>query len=233
MLNDNRIELESEYRKLEAEVGPIKYIAEFVYGEQADKNLLEEAVRWVIITIIFVFDPLAVLLLIASQYTFEWRHTRKDDDGERLRREYEQARAQKIVDNIPPNNNPVETHQEEETEYQDVDQETLDKEFQDQTREWQELYDEVEQPVEKKDESSDDLKKLTKEELDALDDDLDWKHAKQQWKVDNPDDSIKSYKDWYLSGKIDKLPWESYVPKKKRPYLMKENGQQKKGTAVE
>tara|TARA_B100000497_G_scaffold49846_1_gene57406 strand:+ start:2591 stop:4531 length:1941 start_codon:yes stop_codon:yes gene_type:complete len=233
LLNDNRIELESEYRKLEAEVGPIKYIAEFVYGEQADKNLLEEAVRWVIITIIFVFDPLAVLLLIASQYTFEWRHTRKDDDGERLRREYEQARAQKIVDNIPPNNNPVETHQEEETEYQDVDQETLDKEFQDQTREWQELYDEVEQPVEKKDESSDDSKKLTKEELDALDDDLDWKHAKQQWKVDNPDDSIKSYKDWYLSGKIDKLPWESYVPKKKRPYLMKENGQQKKGTAVE
>ncbi|MBE27447.1 MAG: hypothetical protein CMN33_07165 [Saprospirales bacterium] len=233
LLNDNRIELESEYRKLEAEVGPIKYIAEFVYGEQADKNLLEEAVRWVIITIIFVFDPLAVLLLIASQYTFEWRHTRKDDDGERLRREYEQARAQKIVDNMPPNNDPVETHQEEETEYQDVDQETLDKEFQDQTREWQELYDEVEQPVEKKDESSDDSKKLTKEELDALDDDLDWKHAKQQWKVDNPDDSIKSYKDWYLSGKIDKLPWESYVPKKKRPYLMKENGQQKKGTAVE
>ena len=236
LLNDNRIELESEYRKLEAEVGPIKYIAEFVYGEQADKNLLEEAVRWVIITIIFVFDPLAVLLLIARQYTFEWRHTRKDDDGERLRREYEQARAQKIVDNIPPNNDPVETLQEEETEYQDVDQETLDKEFQDQldqTKEWQELYDEVEKPVEKKDESSDDSKKLTKEELDALDDDLDWKHAKQQWKVDNPDDSIKTYKDWYLSGKIDKLPWESYVPKKKRPYLMKENGQQKKGTAVE
>jgi hypothetical protein len=76
-------------------------------------------------------------------------------------------------------------------------------------------------------------RKLTREELDALDDDLDWKQAKQQWKVDNPDDSIKTYKDWYLSGKIDSLPWENYLPKKKRPYLMKENGQQKKGTAVE
>ena len=70
-LLDTKFQLESEYRKLEAEVGPVKYIAEFVYGETADKNLLEEAVRWVILIIIFVFDPLAVLLLIAAQYTFE------------------------------------------------------------------------------------------------------------------------------------------------------------------
>ena len=255
-LTDDKIKLESEYRKLEAEVGPIKYIAEFVYGEQADKNLLEEAVRWVIITIIFVFDPLAVLLLIASQYTFEWRHAkREDDDGERLRlerEEYEQARAQRIVDNVPPDNDtptPPEEEEVEEPKFEDVDQETLDKEFDeepvDQTRVWQEMYGEVEtvqealesndptEIVEKKDESLEESKKLTKEELEALDEDADWKHAKQQWKVDNPDDSIKSYKDWYLSGKINSLPWEKYLPKKKRPYLMKENGQQKKGTAVE
>ena len=68
---------QKEYRKLEAEVGPIKYIAEFIYGEQADQNLLEAAVRWVIIIIIFVFDPLAVLLLIASQYTFNWYREEK------------------------------------------------------------------------------------------------------------------------------------------------------------
>ena len=95
-LTEEKITLESEYRKLEAEVGPIKYIAEFIYGDTADNNMLEEAVRWVIITIIFVFDPLAVLLLIASQYTFEYR--RKDDSGGWLR-QYEQARAQRIVDN--------------------------------------------------------------------------------------------------------------------------------------
>lgn len=102
-LTEEKIALEAEYRKLEAEVGPIKYIAEFVYGEAADGNMLEEAVRWVIIIIIFVFDPLAVLLLIAAQYTFEFRRKElEDDDGERLRlerAEYERARAQAIVDN--------------------------------------------------------------------------------------------------------------------------------------
>ena len=101
-LTEEKIVLEAEYRKLEAEVGPIKYIAEFVYGEQADSNMLEEAVRWVIIIIIFVFDPLAVLLLIAAQYTFDFNRKPKDDDGERLRREraeYDRARAQRIIDN--------------------------------------------------------------------------------------------------------------------------------------
>jgi len=68
---EEKFALEAEARKLEAEVGPVKYIAEFVYGE-ADRDILEEAVRWVILTIIFVFDPLAVMLLIAAQYTFEW-----------------------------------------------------------------------------------------------------------------------------------------------------------------
>jgi len=76
-LTEEKFALQAEARKLEAEVGPIKYIAEVVYGETADTNLLEEAVRWVIITIIFVFDPLAVMLLIAAQYTFEWNRRPK------------------------------------------------------------------------------------------------------------------------------------------------------------
>ena len=101
-LTEEKYALEAEYRKLEAEVGPVKYLAEFVYGEKADQDLLEEAVRWVILVIIFVFDPLAVLLLIASQYTFELRRKRKDDqkEGHRLDwAEYERLRAQKINDN--------------------------------------------------------------------------------------------------------------------------------------
>jgi len=126
ILTDEKYALEGEYRKLEAEVGPIKYIAEFVYGEAADKSMLEEAVRWVIIIIIFVFDPLAVLLLIASQYTFHWVHSgnvggggrpKSDEDdpqddpqfedvspeelAEEERREYEHARAQAIAKNVP------------------------------------------------------------------------------------------------------------------------------------
>ena len=102
-LTEQKYKLQAEYRKLEAEVGPVKYIAEFVYGEQAGKDLLEEAVRWVILIIIFVFDPLAVLLLIASQYTFEILRKRKDDQKELHRRNefkaYERQRAQKIIDN--------------------------------------------------------------------------------------------------------------------------------------
>lgn len=70
-LREEQFEIETQQRQLEAEVGPIKYIAEFVYGE-ADQDILEKAVRWVIVIIIFVFDPLAVLLLIASQYSFRW-----------------------------------------------------------------------------------------------------------------------------------------------------------------
>lgn len=84
-LRQQKAEAEREYRKLEAEVGPIKYIAEFIYGDQADKDLLEEAVRWVIIIIIFVFDPLAVLLLIASQFTFQYIREDKIARGEEIK----------------------------------------------------------------------------------------------------------------------------------------------------
>lgn len=63
-LFDKRSELSSEVRAFEVEVGPIKYIAELIYGEE--RNNLDEAVRAVILLLIFVFDPLAVLLLIAA-----------------------------------------------------------------------------------------------------------------------------------------------------------------------
>lgn len=63
-LKTEQLVYEKEYRKLEAEVGPIKYIAELIYGD-VDRGLLEDAVRWVIIILVIVFDPLAVALLIA------------------------------------------------------------------------------------------------------------------------------------------------------------------------
>ena len=67
-LNEERAPIAAEIRKIEAEVGPIKYIAQFVYGE-ASTELLEKAVTWVIILIIIVFDPLAVLLFIAANHS--------------------------------------------------------------------------------------------------------------------------------------------------------------------
>ena len=71
-LNEERAPIAAEVRKVEAEVGPIKYIAAFIYGDNPDANLLEKAVTWVIIIIVAVFDPLAVILLLASQYSFQW-----------------------------------------------------------------------------------------------------------------------------------------------------------------
>lgn len=71
-LREEKYTLETDYRKLEAEVGPVKYIAEMIYGD-ADAALLENAVRWVIVAIVFVFDPLAILLLIAAQIGLTYR----------------------------------------------------------------------------------------------------------------------------------------------------------------
>jgi hypothetical protein len=63
-LKTDRIKLQSNQKKIEAEVGPLKYVAELIYGSD-DQQLLDKAVRFVIIILIFVFDPLAVLLLLA------------------------------------------------------------------------------------------------------------------------------------------------------------------------
>jgi hypothetical protein len=78
-LNDEAAPIRAEVRKVEAEVGPIKYIAAFIYGDNPDANLLERAVTWVIILIVVVFDPLAVMLLLASQYTFAWMKRPKEE----------------------------------------------------------------------------------------------------------------------------------------------------------
>ena len=148
-LTEEKYALEAEYRKLEAEVGPIKYIAEFVYGEEADRDLLEEAVRWVIILIIFVFDPLAVLLLIASQYTFQY------------------TRGLPLAPKEPdPQPEP-----EVELKFEDVDQETIDNEFKDEDANLAFLNDEKklntieEQPTPKKETKKKDKPDMSKDEI--------------------------------------------------------------------
>jgi hypothetical protein len=71
--------LASQFRKIEAEVGPIKYIAALIYGDNPDQALLERAVRWVIILLIFVFDPLALMLVIAAISSYRWEFERKQE----------------------------------------------------------------------------------------------------------------------------------------------------------
>ena len=78
-LSEQRAPIAAEVRKVEAEVGPLKYIAAFVYGDNPDANVLEKAVTWVIIIIVVVFDPLAVILLLASQYSFQWFRKQEEE----------------------------------------------------------------------------------------------------------------------------------------------------------
>jgi len=300
-LTEEKYALEAEYRKLEAEVGPIKYIAEFVYGETADTDLLEEAVRWVILIIIFVFDPLAVLLLIASQYTFELHRKRKDDqkEGHRLDwREYEQSRAQKIVDNpgfdieepAPP---PAEEEKVNETSDRSGDEQSdradegetgtdtgtattsntesddrgeaegdttndraadsggsdteqlVEPSEEEELKEidnnrpegwtptknkffWKDEHDEVVSKKKKLLESSEGSKEAEEQrskEYDKKELDTQFQTRKNEWKKAHPDQTLKMYKDLYIRGVIDKLPWEedtdtSYV----------QNSEQSEGT---
>jgi len=76
-LNDEAAPIRAEVRKVEAEVGPIKYIAAFLYGTAPNESMLEQAVTWIIVLIVIVFDPLAVIMLLAAQMTFAWIREQK------------------------------------------------------------------------------------------------------------------------------------------------------------
>jgi len=69
-LNEQKMPIQKLQLEQEAELGPVKYIADMIYGEEA-KSYYDNAVRWVILTIIFVFDPLAIMLLIVSTAAFK------------------------------------------------------------------------------------------------------------------------------------------------------------------
>ena len=226
-----KYEIEAEYRKLEAEVGPIKYIAEMIYGQEVDRDLLEEAVRWVIILIIFVFDPLAVLLLIASQYTFRYLKAKEEEEFDYT--EYEKARAQKIVDNQQPKYEDVsdeelkiEKELEESTKYDPGIDKVIDNEIKkqdevqydegfsiadDSTTALTDGFDEDEVAYDFEKIPEPDIERLTEEQIDQLDQHPLWTKAKRRWKDENPNRTIKNYKELYLTGAINTFPWEKYL----------------------
>ena len=102
-LSNKKGALQLEQDKIEAEVGPIKYIAELIYGDTA-KDHFDEAVRWVIIVLIFVFDPLAVLLLIAANISLRSRNNVKEEEKTKIEKDYQKeatnakARAKRVRD---------------------------------------------------------------------------------------------------------------------------------------
>ena len=76
-LSDEKYGLKTELNLAEVEVGPIRYVASMLYDDVSESQL-EEAVRWIIILLIFVFDPLAVVLVIAANISLrDYRRERK------------------------------------------------------------------------------------------------------------------------------------------------------------
>lgn len=78
VLVEERIPLATEVRKVEAEVGPLKYVAELLYGKEDADSHFDSAVRFIIILLVIVFDPLAVLLVIAGNYSLRQERMNKE-----------------------------------------------------------------------------------------------------------------------------------------------------------
>ena len=97
-LSKEKLPLMKEENKLTAEIGPIKYIAEIFYSKD-DPSFIDKAVRLVIFTIIIVFDPLAILLLIAANQTY--KRFRSQDKEQIV--PMKKAKKKKKVDNTASN----------------------------------------------------------------------------------------------------------------------------------
>jgi hypothetical protein len=193
--------------------------------------MLEEAVRWVIIIIIFVFDPLAVLMLIASQYTFKWAREDKEQNKLIVDSEgtivgvsptshnevnYESiypypAQENKTQDTIEPKPNAEEVFEEVKTEAEKLPVEDKTEPVA--------VEEQVEESKKKPLESLDllETQPLTEEEIareqEYLTKELDsaFQNSKTDWKFKNPDQTLKMWKMLYIKGKIDKLPWEEEI----------------------
>ena len=217
-LNDARAPIAAEVRKVEAEVGPIKYIAAFIYGDNPDANLLERAVRWVIIILVVVFDPLAIMMVLASTESMKWERERRanqpayePDDGPLSEQQIEQLR--KIAELEQPTGEVVETSKlfDDPPEdphppgwmYDELKSYPLNE------AEVEEFVEEFEQarhnnPVE-----------FNQDYLDAVAEDIEsddhdtpsTKAAIKQWKSENPDGTIKEERAKLAAGRIDQLPW--------------------------
>lgn len=199
-LNLERAPISSQVRKIEAEVGPIKYIAKFVYGDSANANLLEKSVTWVIIIIVAVFDPLAIVLLLASQITYKWR-TQQKTLPESVTLDQPIIQQPEIVEETPIiNTTPVPEVEAAEPAHTDESAHSTPW-----PTEWTTAPELIQQ------ETSEDT--LEDVDIDALDIDTDDKEAMRIWKNSNPGMTIKKAVKLFEQGILSELPWAS---KKKR-----------------
>lgn len=223
-LSEERAPIAAEVRKVEAEVGPIKYIAAFVYGDNPDANVLEKAVTWVIIIIVSVFDPLAVILLLASQYSFQWFRKAEEDA------------AQVPLESLPPEDDVDEkvvwggidhtrlsSDSDEEIDALDKINQELDAEVvADPAYELDDgpLTDDQVEQLKKSVEAFKTAEPVVEESTpEPVDEDIEEleqapaseKEAMKKWKAENPHDSLKHQKKMMERGLISKLPWDDYL----------------------
>ena len=216
-LNNARAPIAAEVRKVEAEVGPIKYIAALIYGDNPDANLLERAVRWVIIMLVIVFDPLAVMMLLAATESRKWIREDQEkpkydqDDGPLTTEQIEQIKETVDqsddpswmirTDPSPPGwmYNTTTTYPSTEEEVEELKNEFdrgrhayLDKPF---------VHFENLKPMPAPSDTDDD------EILDELDE-HSTKLARAQWKKNNPGKTLKEQRSLLDRGLIDHLPWK-------------------------
>ena len=217
-LNEEAAPIRAEVRKVEAEVGPIKYIAALIYSDNPDANVLEKAVTWVIIIIVAVFDPLAVILLLASQYSFQW-FRKQEEDEEEMREEYDFSEATRGPVAEAANEDQMEEDVKEFFEKGKLIAKVLD--YEEAERVAKEANDKLaeiekdeptpesvgvpEYTVEDADEEP--IEEVLEDEL--IEDDLPHiKASKTSWKLDHPGETIKHQRKLLEDGLIEQLPWE-------------------------
>ena len=195
-LNEERAPIASELRKVEAEVGPIKYIAALIYEDDTDANMLEKAVRWVIILLVIVFDPLAIMMLLAATESMKWERAQPAIP----KKEEETDDAGKLDDNAEPDAKDMGGL--DATTSNDLPPSTTTVDIPPQHWGGQDLT----ANLEKKDNVEvDPAEEIVDEETDAE------KLARRTWKELNPNDTIHRQKQLLDEGKISRLPWEDLM----------------------
>lgn len=184
-LQREKFQIEGQLRQLEAEVGPIKYIAKFIYGDQTDRDLLEKAVTWMIILLIVVFDPLAVILLLASQISFQ--HLRQNSITKTpIEPEFDIKKHAYLFQpwhhfqsntKIYPGQAPDSHSQSTQDSHQDTSSTVTDP--------------------------------LDSESVDE--ETLEEKEAQRVWKQVNPEKTLKEQRDKYNAGILKELPWQQLI----------------------
>jgi hypothetical protein len=238
-LSEERAPIAAEVRKVEAEVGPIKYIANFIYGDNPDANILEKAVTWVIIIIVVVFDPLAVILLLASQYSFQWFRKQEEETPEI-------AATEPTPEEPEPEEEPIQNHSGPaasafwpfpSTAYspagtglmtttlihtEEVPGETPLTALGGDITATEEKPAEVVEgiPLEQWNTMIAEAEKAVEQERELEDSEIlasvpeTEKQAMSAWKHDNPDSSLKIQRRLLENGIIDHLPWHDYLKPK-------------------